>query len=243
MPGEAPSATESALAGALDWWREAGVDYAFGDAPRAWIAAPEPADSVPDAEPAPSAPPQPKLGGDSAGWPADLEAFAAWWLTEPTLDPGPPAERIAPRGPAAAKLMILVDHPEREDRERLLDGSEGRLLDAFLSAAAIDPEQIYFASILPRCTPLPDWDALARDGLGAIVRHHIALVAPQRLLVFGANVSPLLGNGPAQSGPISEILNHDGPTVPVLVAPSLAGMIAKPARKAGLWKRWLEWTA
>ena len=42
------------------------------------------------------------------------------------------------------------------------------------------------ASALPRHAPHPDWAALARDGLGDVLAHHVTLAAPQRLLVLGA---------------------------------------------------------
>lgn len=233
------------LAGALDWWREAGVDLSFADEARSWIAAPvEPDQPASTAAAAPIAPPEPRrlIGGYPAGWPQDLAAFAAWWLGEATLDPGPPNERVPPRGSPGAELMLLVEHPEREDRERLLSGSEGALLDAFLKAAGIEPESAYVASALPRCTPLPDWNALKREGLGAVVAHHVALVRPKRLILFGNAISSLLDHDPTQTAQFLPLVNHEGETVPVLVAPSLRLMLARPARKAALWQRWLDWT-
>lgn len=234
------------LAGALDWWREAGVDVTFANEAHIWISPRTQAEDQPAAalDEALAAAPEPNrlIGGDRASWPQEHRAFADWWLAEPSLDPGPTDERVAPRGPMGAELLLLVEHPEREDRDRLLSGPEGALLDAFLRAAGIAHDAAYFASVLPRCTPLPDWAALKREGLGALVAHHLALARPKRVILFGATISSLLDHDPTQSDQILRILNHENQTVPVLVAPGLGSMLARPARKAALWGRWLDWT-
>ena len=53
----------------------------------------------------------------------------------------------------------------------------------------------YLASVLPCHDPLPDWPALTQAGFGAIALHHVSLVAPERVLVFGSHVSSLLAHG------------------------------------------------
>lgn len=239
-----PTPYEQALGGALDWWRDAGVSHAFVDEPVRWLAPDEP-DEQPAVSPpaaAPPPPPAPQMGGDRALWPATLDAFAPWWLAEPTLDVGPLAGRVAPRGPAAADLMIVVDHPEREDGDVLLSGPEGRLLDAFLAAAGIDPAQVYRASALPRCMAMPDWAALGAAGLGAVLSHHARLVQPRRIIAFGSNIPSLLGNDPAQNPDNLGVVNAERTPFPVLDAPSLAAMIARPGRKGGFWQRWLAFS-
>lgn len=256
-----------ALKAVLDWWREAGVDHAYGDEPRAWLAelpAPEVAanpsgTAQPEQRAAPPlpayAPPVFAPAGPPAGaqiarldaLPANLADFRAWWLSEPTLDHGQVAGRVPPRGTRHAALMVLVDHPEAEDRERLLSGPQGRLLDAMLRAmglagSGVAGDAVYVAACLPRHMPLPDWAALEAAGLGQVVRHHIALVQPQRLLVFGRHILPLLGHDPAKSAEPLRCFNHQGVTVPLLSARSLAALADKPRMKARLWQEWLDWT-
>ncbi|MGH6787042.1 MAG: hypothetical protein ACREBO_09440 [Novosphingobium sp.] len=244
MQSAGQSSLATSIAGALDWWREAGVDADFSDTPQAWLSETEAAPNTPQraAVVAPPAPPPVRIGGDAAGFPRALAAFAAWWLAEPSLDAGRTEDRVPPRGPADAALMVLVAHPEAEDRERLLSGPQGKLLDAMLRAMGIAPEAAYVASALPRHAPHPDWTALARDGLGEVLTHHIALAAPQRLIVFGANILPLLGHDPANSGGNSPGFNHEGRTMPLLPAMELGVLGANPRRKASFWQRWLEWT-
>ena len=236
----------------LDWWREAGVDHAFADDPRSWLAEPEPAAAPAEPEgafsPPPPAPrPAPahttvdRLAGlDSL--PATLAAFQAWWLAEPSLDGGQTAGRVAPRGVAGAALMVLVDHPEAEDQDLLLSGPQGRLLQAMFTAMGIGPEQAYIAACLPRHMPLPEWTALDAAGLGQVVRHHIALARPQRLLVFGRHISPLLGHDPTKSAEPLRHFNHESVSIPLLIAPGLANLAGRPRSKAGLWQAWLDWT-
>lgn len=250
MDGDRERDWAAQLAAAAAWWREAGVEHAFADEPREWLACASsaPAESAPAApDPSPSTPrrppPAPRIGGDRAKWPGELAQFADWWLTEPSLDPVPGAHRVLPAGPAGAALMVLVAQPEAEDRATLLAGPQGRLLDAMLAAFGLDRAQAYLASVVPRPTPLIDWPALAAKGMGEVVKHHIALVAPHRLLVFGrGSVSTLLGHDPAQGAPILSELNHEGGSVPVAFAPALETLLERPALKAGVWTRWLDWT-
>lgn len=237
-----------ALAAVLDWWREAGVDHAFGDEPRAWLAE----EQAPEAEtpravtaqPAfapPPPPPAERIAGVDA-LPATLAEFHAWWLTEPSLDSGQVANRVPPRGAQGAALMVLVDHPEAEDGEQLLSGPQGRLLNAMLAAMGLGPDAAYVASCLPRHMPLPDWAALDAAGLGQAVRHHVALARPERLLVFGRHILPLLGHDPTKTAEPLRRFNHEGRTIPLLSVAGLAVLATKPRGKAALWQAWLDWT-
>jgi DNA polymerase len=253
------------ITAALAWWREAGVDCDFADAPRQWIvaaeapldsAAPTDPDSFPvvkarKAEP-PVAPPCLAMGGDRAQWPQEFAAFAEWWLSEPALDGGQVRGRVAPRGPEAAALMVLVAEPEAGDGDTLLSGPQGRLLAAMLAAMGLSEDQVYVASALPRHMPMADWPDLAAQGLGEVLRHHVGLARPQRIIAFGRHFPPLLwpaglesplaGNAPTQTGPISSHFSHEGRRVPILVARDLGALLERPIAKGNFWQHWLEWT-
>lgn len=241
------------IGAALDWWREAGVDLDYGDAPQDWLAAarerkaeaaPAPA-HVPDmAGPeAAAATARPQVGGDRAQWPGTLEDFAAWWLTDSTISDAPAARRVLPSGPAGAPLMVLVPMPEAEDGQVLLSGPQGRLLDAMLAAMGFSRDAVRIASALPARIAAPDWHGLKEAGLGAVVAHHVALSAPKRLLVLGrSDVSPLLGHDPAKSAPFEPVVNHEGASLAAFADYGLEAMLARPALKAGVWSRWLGWT-
>lgn len=241
----------AAIAAVLDWWREAGVDHAFSDDPRTWLSDPAAPEPQPGASPPPPPPPAPVRPTPAPvvermaaldNLPASLPEFHDWWLAEPSLDGGHVANRVVPRGVAGAALMVLVDHPEAEDRDVLLSGPQGRLLQAMFTAMGIGADGAYIASCLPRHMPLPDWTALDAAGLGQIVRHHVALVRPQRLLVFGRHISPLLGHDPTKSAEPLRDFKHESLSIPLLIAPALASLAGRPRSKAGLWQAWLDWT-
>lgn len=249
MDGRASPSLADQLAAASDWWRDAGVDFVFNDEAARWLRDPdaEKSESAPPAAtppPAPVAPAEPKItiGGDPGGWPKDVEAFAAWWLAERSLDFGGTRPRVAPRGKAGAKLMIMVAAPEIEDSEMLLSGPQGGLLAGFLSAAGLTEEETYISSGLPRHMAFADMPALAEAGLRDITLHHIDLVSPERVLVFGRDVLPLIGHDPAQNEASLANINHKGRSFPLLLDRNLELMLQRPASRSRFWQRWLDWT-
>lgn len=236
--GAGPRELAAALGAALDWWRLAGVDSDYAEAPRNWLAPvatrPRPA-SAPLAAPAPTAPRlQP---------PATLAEFRDWWMIAPEL--GASAARVPGSGPEAPELMVVVPMPEAGDADRgaLLSGAAGRLLDGFCAAAGLPRDRITCAAALPARIAAADWHALAEAGFGAVLAHHVALVAPQRLAILGqAPVSTLLGNGSPHIPTGLPTFNHDRGTVPVFWGYNLEAVLARPALKAAWWKRWLDWS-
>lgn len=243
------------IAAAMEWWRTAGVDLDFLDEPVMWLAVPEPAApalpagfmAAPDparqtpGQSAQAAPGQ-AIGGPPESWPRSLGDFAPWWMNEPSLDNGAVRGRVPPRGAAGAEAMLIVAQPEATDEDTLLSGPHGSLAAAILAALGIAPEQAYFASALPRHIPAADWDMLAAQGLGQVLRHHVALAAPRRILTFGAVVPSLLGHDPAQISGITRNFKHEERSTALLAARELAYLAAKPMAKARLWQRLLDFT-
>ncbi|AIT78584.1 hypothetical protein [Novosphingobium pentaromativorans] len=237
------------IAGALDWWRDAGVDYAFLDEPRQWLTPPEDEDADSTGPRRPRRTPveqveatPPPSRFDPAALPGDLAAFGQWWLSEPLLDDGSTEGRMLPQGQAGAKLMVVVDMPEPDDSQALLGGPQGRLLDAMLAAFGTRREDIYLASALPRATPAPDWAAMNERGLGQVLVHHVNLVAPERLILLGTNVLPLIGHELPQRSAVLHTFHHEGGTIPLLASRGLPALLAQPRWKAVLWQAWLKWT-
>lgn len=255
FPAAKFSSAEELMA-ALDWWREAGLDHDFLEEAQDWLhrdepeaapavaseaEAPRPAAAFNPVPPPPPAAPRMRIGGDPALWPQDLAAFRDWWIGEPSLDEGQIMGRVPARGSVGAPLMVMVDHPEAEDRDELLSGPRGLLLGRILAALGLGPDQAYVASLLPRHMPLPDWAALQAAGLGELALHHIALAAPQRVISFGSHVSSLLGHAPTDSPlPLPQAYSL-GAGIPALAAPGLETLLARPRGKAGLWQALLDW--
>ncbi|AKH41732.1 Uracil DNA glycosylase superfamily protein [Croceibacterium atlanticum] len=242
-----PSLADS-ISAAMDWWRDAGVDCSFEDEPQAWLADPveserAEAPSAPNRpKPKPEAAPVPKIGGDGGNWPQDLAAFRNWWLEEPSLDLRAATPRIAMRGPADAPLMILVPMPEAEDTEILFSGPQGMLMNSMVQAMGFAPDAVCLAAALPRHMPVPDWAGLSDAGLGEILRHLVALARPERLLVLGRSIPPLFGHNPAQDSPQGFQIPIDSGPVPAMVGYAPERLLQQPRLRAGLWRRWLEWT-
>ena len=251
------------LDAALSWWQAAGVTHDFTDDATAWLAdapslAAEASPGAARAKPvdagsqqaqiaarngpvSPGEPPRPArrdLLGESP--PGDLAAFRDWWMTAPAPGTANTFPRIAPRGTAGTALMVLVPQPEEGDRERLLDGPQGRLLANIIAATGLDEDAVYIASALPCHTPMADLSALAAGGMDAVTAHHVALAAPQRVLVLGTALAPMLGAKDAKD--LREI-NHNSGTLPVMVSETLEAMMDMPRLKARFWRRWMEWSA
>ena len=237
---------------AIDWWKEAGVDYDYADNATEWLAEPEPTPeqvaaevkaatkaAVAEQKPAP-APEKIDLLGQNP--PQDLAAWREFWLSEPGLDAVGPRGRIAAQGEANADLMVLVVDPEEGDRDQLLSQSQGQLLNRILAAMGTDRQNIYLASALPRHTPMADCHALAAGGFEGLLRHHIGLAGPKRILALGRNILPFLGHEAAQDHAALSEYCHDDHSTPLMVAESLESMMGSPRLKARFWRRWLAWT-
>ena len=234
---------------ALDWWREAGVDCDFSDDVTGWLgeeeaegAAKAPAAPKARRKPAAEEKPLARIGGEETAWPGALDDFPAWWLRESTLDDGGTYPRVAPRGSAGAELMVLVAEPEASDADRLLSGEQGRLLGNMLAAMNMAEDAIYVASVLPRHTPMPDWDDLAARGLSDTVAHHIGLAAPQRLILFGRTIPPLLWHDAAQASAVPREFVQNGRSIPALAVPGLDRLLRRGSERARFWRRYLDWT-
>lgn len=228
------------LASALDWWRDAGVDCDFADEAQSWLAEPaapeEPVASKPArAERAPAPEVRPAI--EAAALPTDLAAFAAWWTDSALPLPSAGAPRLAPRGRRGAKLMLLVPMPEVGDRDMLLAGPHGEMLGNIAKALKIAPEDTYYASALPGHMPLPDWDALATDGLGPALLRHVELAAPERLLVFGTRLPALLGH----AGSPDTLARVGNTRALATFAPER--LLDHKRQRARLWERLQQWIA
>lgn len=239
---------DEAFAAAMEWWRDAGVDNVFHDEPRSWlkqIAQPKPSNTPArngtSAKPAEL--PEPQEAPAPAALPEDLAAFRSWWLSHPGLDGGRVSGRVAPRGEIDPDLMIVAPMPESSDREHLLGGPDGKLIDLFLAHAGIAADTVYRASALPCHSPAADWTTAGHESLAAALRHHVMLVRPKRVLVIGFNILPLLGHASAQGPAVSSSFNHEGGTVPLLAVRRIPAVASQPRWKCILWQAWLDWSA
>lgn len=178
----------------LDWWAEAGVDMLVDECPRDWLAR-SPAPAVAAPAPPAAAPAVPdKL-------PDDLPAFRRWLLADAKV-PGPVRARHDAMGDPTSGCMVVVDMPEAGDRgtAQLLTGDAGALFDRMLAAIGLDRAHLYLAPFSPARPATGKLDKAACHLLEELMRHHLSLVAPKRVLLLGdAPVCALLGAPVAQS--------------------------------------------
>lgn len=256
----APPNVSDELAAAMEWWREAGVDCDFTNDATVWLqTTPAEAGETAQAEvderprsklleraaeaPAPKSAPTARVDFFADTRPESLEEFREFWLSAPGLDAIGPRGRVPPRGASEAELMVLVVDPEESDRDTLLSGRHGKLLERILKATGTQADNVYFASALPRHTPMADTAALAMGGLDTVLEHHITLAAPRRILAFGAQLTPFIAENPADTQTSLRSINYKPALPPVLAGEGLDSLIETPPLKARFWRRWMEWSA
>ncbi len=220
-------------ASALNWWREAGVDVLVDDEPRDWTARPA-ATAQPDAPPRPGpAEPEPE-----APLPATIEAFLDWRYGAGAPEAAMGEPLVPAEGDVAAPLMIVTDLPEFDGgTPALLDGAAGKLFDRILAAIGQSRESVY---LVPLCAARPITGQVPRDlegKLGEILRHHIALAAPKRLLLLGQATSRAVLGTDADKNPEGlTAFNYSGGQSDVVAIRHPRFLLNRPGAKADAWK-------
>jgi uracil-DNA glycosylase len=220
-------------ASALKWWQDAGVDTIVGETPRDWLAAPvaKPAIVAQERAAAPTAP--------AAPLPDTLDAFQGWLLDGELSLPAATSGRVGPAGDPASGLMVMIDMPSAEDvaAGALLSGEAGELFDRMMGAIGLDRDRLYLASLSPARTVTGMFDAAAAKRAAELGRHHVGLVRPQALLLFGdACARALLGAPVAQArGKWHELATRAG-NISTLVTIRPEKLVSQPGLKKLAWE-------
>ena len=256
---ESPPRPADLVSAHMAFWREAGVDLAYRDAAGNWLEEPDRPDAHEAKSPAEGkaptdrnrrrpdtpvqAPPLPDIAAFRGDWPSEREAFDEWWLTETRLALPGASTAVGAFGPAGAPLAIVVPQPLSTDRGGLPEtGPSARLVREFLRSAEIEPAEALILPALRAALPVPEWNALAAAGWGALLRHRLELYRPARVIGFGAAIRSLLENEPSHGAGIFAMRALSEGDKPVAIAPSLELMLANPRAKARFWNHWIEWT-
>ncbi len=231
-----------AAASTLEWWQAAGVDVLASDEPFDWLAAPEPEAEPRPAEPRPAerrgeAPPAAPVAQPLV-LPPTLEGFLAWRLGADAPEAAWGSALIPASGPAVADVMILVDCPERDDSDALLSGELARLFDRMLAAIGLARAEIHLAAVAAARPIAGRVPREAEAALFEITRHHVALVAPKRLLALGNAASrALLAADVAETRGRLHLLEHKGGRKTEVVASHHPRLLReRPAAKADAWR-------
>ena len=207
-------------ASALHWWQEAGVDTIVGETPRDWLnAAPR------------TAPAQPAEPERRAPLPATLPEFREWLMSSEGFPPGP---RLAPSGDPASGLMMLTDMPGPQDADAgaLVSGEIGAMFDRMLERIGRSRDTVYLASMLPVRPASGRLQSARMAEIAELARHHIALVRPTMLLLFGDECSKaLLGASMAAARGRPHALDTPSGPVNTIVTMSLQFLFSQPRRR------------
>lgn len=224
----------ASIASALEWWRDAGVDCEIDDSPRDWLArsgASIVAERVPEAVL--------EAAVEASILPATLEEFAAWRLGAAAPEAGWPGQALGTQGDVASGLMIVVDMPDREDDAagQLLSGNAGALFDRMLAAIGRDRQSIYLAALTVKRPPAGRVTEETGQKLEALIRHHLSLARPKRVLALGNAASrAITGLDVANARASLRQVNHDGGTSEVVASFHPRFLLEKPVVKADAWK-------
>lgn len=221
---------------ALTWWEQAGVDTIVGEEPRDWLASPTkpaPAEAAPEAA--------------APAFPDELGAFQTWLATTDALPfAGPGARRLAPAGSASSGLMAITDVPGAADvaAGALFSGEQGALIDnmlrnfagKLLGGATLDRETIYLAPFSPIRPPAGRIDPAGVRFLAEAMRHHIGLVAPKAVLIFGDSCSRALLGKPMTDarGVWHEVTTPTG-NIPAIVTIRPQELLSQPKLRTHAW--------
>jgi DNA polymerase len=217
--------SDSLALSALDWWTEAGVDTLVDDEPRDWLAHTPPV--APVVEAAASAP----------SLPIDPAAFRRWLLIDPSV-PGAAQTRIDCTGDAADGTVVVVDMPEAADRETgiLLSGEAGALFDRMLAAMKLERAAIYLVPFAPARPASGRIGAADGNALAALLRHHLGLIAPRRLLLLGdAPIRALTGLPLAQARGEARTIQINNADVPAIASFHPRFVLERPDYRKAAW--------
>lgn len=233
MGGEFGPFDKAEAASLIGWWLEAGVDIAIAEEPRDWL---RQNPLLPPGWAKGAAVTEVRSAPAPTHKPESLEAFHAW-LNEtsdlPLFHAG--SARALPHGPANAEIMLVSDLPGREcvAEGKPIGGDAWQLTVRMLAAIGFAPEQAYVASL--SCFPAPGQriDSASLERCAAMMREHIALVAPRRLL--------LLGDGPARALTGQSVVQARGRIHRIDGIPAVATihprqLLSRPSDKTYAWR-------
>jgi uracil-DNA glycosylase len=225
----------------IDWWKLAGVEYLVEDEPIDWLAdAPAPLPEVELARPIAKAPVSASVPQQASprrtSWPDTLEALTAAVQADRTLPGnGHGVSSALPAGQVQAEYMIISDFPEESE---LAAGEMGALplLQNILRAAGIVRESCFFSAL---AYSRPAGGALRDDDkslLGDFIRHQIALIEPQKIILLGNSATDiLLGTDLMQARGSLGKINHVVRNMAAVATFHPRTLAAQPILKAKAW--------
>ncbi|MGQ0660889.1 uracil-DNA glycosylase family protein [Sphingosinicella sp.] len=210
-------------ASALAWWSEAGVDTLVAEEPRNWLRP----KTAPTATISPEAAPVPDL-------PDTLDAFQLWLRTAalpfPTI-----GSRLDPTGDPFSGLMVMTDMPAPNGG--WFEAEADPLFDRMMTAIGRGRDRLYLASLSPARSPQMRLEPVSAQRLADIARHHIGLVRPRALLLFGDMCAQaLLGGSVARTRGRWHALETPGGSVRTLATIRPEQVARQPSYRKIVWE-------
>ena len=192
----------------LDWWNLVGIDFDYNSNPSSLLGQPrgehalaiEPAQPIhieatsrlqQIRRPAHKASRRNNINDD---YPRHHDEFIDWLSTTENLAEAEwSLQQILPVGPIEPEIMIIVAMPDQEglSRNSLFSEDCSTLVVNMLKAIGCDSTQTYFASISVTRSFDGRIDTQFQDTLKRRMLHHIGLVQPKRIIIFGETPSHL----------------------------------------------------
>lgn len=233
MGAEPNNNWQTAAASAISWWIDAGVDVLVEEDVRDWTARPQRPNAVTSA---------PAIAGGEPGietsaetLPDTLDSFLAWRMSAAAPEAGWHAEFVAPVSVPNARLMVVTDMPNPDDARAgaFFQEREGMLFDAILSAIGLDRAHVSIASLAVARHATGTIPAETEQLFARLMRRHIALARPEKLLVLGDATARILSG--ATGGLPDGNSDYEPSRVAMIRHPRF--LLRRPAAKAEAWRK------
>ena len=221
----------ASVASALEWWRDAGVDCEIDDAPRDWLAR-MPVAGQAAGRGARRAAPRRRAAGNAGR----IRRVAA---RRRAPEAGWPGKALGTQGDAASGLMIAGRHARSRGRRggRVAVGHRRAAVRPHARGDRARPQSVYLTALAREAPARRPRDRRGRAKLEALIRHHLSLAAPKRVLALGNAASRAMhGDGRRRARGSLRVVNHDGGTSEVVASFHPRFLLERPAAKADAWK-------
>lgn len=222
-----------AAASTLDWWHDAGVDTLVEDELRDWFMPPTTARAPLSVASTRAT----QFVAEPDRLPDTLDAFVAWRLSDAAPEASWNAARILPAQKKNSALMIVADMPEADDsiESGLMTGTIGTLLDRMLAAVGLVRDAVLLSTV---AVARPVTGRIAPDAeadLFRLIRHHVRLAQPRRLLLFGPIPCRAILGPDGNRGSLQQ-LNHDDIECRTVASFHPRFLLERPRAKAEAWR-------
>lgn len=233
-----------------DWWNLAGVDLHYTDEPTSLLTEaavveapvePKPVETIaPTESKAKTVRKTVEVHAPSENYPDQHDAFLSW-LSSPAnlVEAHWSQNHILPTGVIEPEIMIIAGMPEQGGltQNSLFAEKSAALLSNMLKAIGCDSEQIYVASVSLTRSFDGRIDPKFHETLKKRIFHHIELVQPKRIILFGDTPSQMFFDQNLLSARKNkQFVNHGSFKTEAIATFHPRILIERPEFKAEAWK-------